>query len=257
MEAVQQKNWLASQLFSNWKRFEIIYVIALILLQVVVYLIAPDSMIGMISGIAGVLCLVFGMKGRKITFIFGIVQTLGMAYIAWISHAYGAFIMGLIYVISQPIGWVMWGKDEATHSLKPQIKNLLFAGSFIAWLIGWFVLAQVHGQLPYFDSINFVVSMIAQVLYILKYKENWSLWIIVNIANLLYWCALVYQDLTGKTSSGSLGASMSQVALNFALLFNSIYANKVWANGEADYEGGIDKELAQNPEHEEQLISPK
>lgn len=55
------------------------------------------------------------------------------------------------------------------------------------------IFAHLEGQLPYFDSINFVVSLIAQLLYILKYKENWSLLIVLNIANLAYWSILSVQ----------------------------------------------------------------
>ena len=62
-----QHNWFYSQLFTNWKRFEVIYVTILILLQLAVFAIVPDSPIGMISGVAGVICLVYGMKGRKIS----------------------------------------------------------------------------------------------------------------------------------------------------------------------------------------------
>jgi nicotinamide mononucleotide transporter len=238
MIAQQKHNWWYSQLFTNWKNFEISYVSILLLLQLVVYAIAPDSLIGMVSGLAGVLCLVYGMKGRKISFIFGIVQCLAMTYIAWISHAYGSFAMDIIYVISQPIGWFMWGRDEATHSFQSNTRHKIFIGAFIAWIIGWIILARLGGQLPYFDSINFVVSLIAQLLYILKYKENWSLWIIVNIANVSYWTILTVQMLLGHNDIGSLGANLSQVALQAALLFNSVYANRVWASGEADHEGG-------------------
>ncbi len=52
---------------------------------------------------------------------------------------------------------------------------------------------MVHGQLSYLDSINFVVSFIAQVLYIPKYQENGSLWIVVNLANIIYWGILAVQ----------------------------------------------------------------
>lgn len=192
----------------------------------------------MISGVAGVLCLVYGMKGRKISFIFGTIQCIAMTYIAWISHAYGSFAMDIIYIISQPIGWFMWGKNEATHSFEANTRRKIFLTAFIAWIIGWFVLSMLGGQLPYLDSINFIISLIAQLLYILKYKENWSLWIIVNIANATYWTILTIQMLMGENSIGSLGANLSQVALQFALLFNSVYANKVWASGAADNEGG-------------------
>ena len=43
-------NWFYSQLFTNWKSFEVIYVTILILLQLTVFAIVPDSPIGMISG---------------------------------------------------------------------------------------------------------------------------------------------------------------------------------------------------------------
>ena len=234
----KQHNWWYSQLFTNWKKFEISYISILILLQLIVYAIVPDSVIGMISGVAGVLCLVYGMKGRKISFIFGTIQCIAMTYIAWISHAYGSFAMDIIYIISQPIGWFMWGKNEATHSFEANTRRKIFLAAFIAWIIGWFVLSMLGGQLPYLDSINFIISLIAQLLYILKYKENWSLWIIVNIANATYWTILTIQMLMGENSIGSLGANLSQVALQFALLFNSLYARKVCASGAADNEGG-------------------
>lgn len=230
--------WVYNQLFTNWKKFEIIYITALILLQLIVYFIEPDSPIGMISGVAGVLSLVLAMKGRRICFFFGIIQCLAMTYIAWISHAYGSFAMDIVYVISQPIGWFMWGKDQATKSFEKSTRYKIFAGAFAAWIAGWIVLANLEGQLPYLDSMNLVVSLIAQLLYILKYQENWSLWIVVNIANLIFWSTLTFQMSTGSNEVGSMGANMSQVALQAALLFNSIYANKVWASGEADNEGG-------------------
>ena len=232
----EKKSWLYQQLFTGWKKFEITYIIALLALQVIAYLVAPDSIIGMISGLSGVICLVYGMKGRKITFIFGFIQTIAMTYIAWKTHAYGSFAMNIVYVISQPIGWFLWGNDEAVNSFSASVKKKLFIGAFFAWLIGWGILANVGGQLPYFDSINLVISLIAQTLYIFKYKENWSLWIFVNIANLIYWSLLTYRVFTGAVDVGTLGGCLSQVALQAALLFNSIYANKVWNDYESSTE---------------------
>lgn len=232
----EKKSWLYQQLFTGWKKFEVTYIIALLALQVIAYLVAPDSIIGMISGLSGVICLVYGMKGRKITFIFGFIQTIAMTYIAWKTHAYGSFAMNIVYVISQPIGWFLWGNDEAVNSFSASVKKKLFIGAFFAWLIGWGILANVGGQLPYFDSINLVISLIAQTLYIFKYKENWSLWIFVNIANLIYWSLLTYRVFTGAVDIGTLGGCLSQVALQAALLFNSIYANKVWNDYESSTE---------------------
>ncbi len=220
--------WLRQQLFEGWLKFEIIYILGLILLQIIAYIIAPDSIIGMISGLCGVLAVVMGMKGRKITFIFGTIQCLAMSYIAWESQAYGSFIMDIFYTISQPIGWFLWGNDEAVNTFDKKTRNKIFLGAFASWLVGGFILQSFEGQLPFFDSINLVISLIAQTLYIFKYKENWSLWIFVNIANLVYWTILAYLIFNGDSNIGTLGMALSQVALQGALLFNSIYANKVW-----------------------------
>ena len=232
----EKKSWLYQQLITGWMKYEITNIIDLLAIQVIAYLVAPDSIIGMISGLSGVICLVYGMKGRKITFIFGFIQTIAMTYIAWKTHAYGSFAMNIVYVISQPIGWFLWGNDEAVNSFSASVKKKLFIGAFFAWLIGWGILANVGGQLPYFDSINLVISLIAQTLYIFKYKENWSLWIFVNIANLIYWSLLTYRVFTGAVDIGTLGGCLSQVALQAALLFNSIYANKVWNDYESSTE---------------------
>ena len=100
---------------------------------------------------------------------------------------------------------------------------------------------MLHGQLPYFDDINLVVSVIAQILYILKYQEDWSLWIVINSANIIYWRILSVQTVMGITTIGTLGANFSWGALQAALFFNSLYATKGWARGEANNEGGAGK----------------
>lgn len=216
------------EFFGGWSRFEIKYISILLFLQFLAYFIAPDSLIGMISGVSGVICLVYGMKGRKLTFIFGFIQCIAMSYIAFRAHAYGSFLMNLIYVISQPIGFFMWGEDEAVNSFSKKTKIKIFALAVLAWFIGWMVLAKIGGELPYFDSINLVISLIAQILYVLKYKENWSLWIFVNIANLVFWTILTFKILRGESENSSFGECLSQVALQAALLFNSVYALRVW-----------------------------
>lgn len=58
------------------------------------------------------------------------------------------------------------------------------------------------------------------------------------IANFLYWSILSVQMMMGDNTIGTLGANLSQVALQAALLFNAVYAQKVWGSGEANNEGG-------------------
>ncbi|OYA81387.1 nicotinamide mononucleotide transporter [Escherichia coli] len=124
--------WLKQQLLEGWLRFEIGYISILLVVQIIAYLIVPDSPVGMMSGIMGVMAIVMGMKGRKITFIFGFIQCTAMSYIAWKSHAYGSFIMDIIYTISQPVGWFMWGNDQAVNTFNRKARSRIFIGAIVA-----------------------------------------------------------------------------------------------------------------------------
>lgn len=224
-------NSICYQLFGGWTNFEIFYITSLLWIQVAVYIIAPDSYVGMISGIAGVLAVVLGMKGRKLNFIFGVIQCAAMAFIAFKVHSYGYFIMSLVYLISMPIGFLLWGKneDKTVKFLSSLQLIILLCAAIVAWYICGLILEQIDGQLPYLDSLNLIIPLIAQALYVLKYKENWILWIVVNIVSFCYWIVLAYQVLEGCADEGTtLGASLSQMALQGALLFNSIYALIIW-----------------------------
>lgn len=227
----QSKKSLCYQLFGGWTNFEVFYITSLLWLQIAVFILVPDTYIGVISGFAGVLAVVLGMKGRKLNFLFGVIQCAAMAWIAYESHAYGYFLMSLVYLISMPIGFILWGKsgDESVKFLSKIQLMLLLIVAIIAWFICGFVLDQIDGQLPYFDSLNLVIPLIAQALYVFKYKENWILWIVVNVVGFCYWIFLAYQVSLGVADEGTtFGATLSQVALQGALLFNSIYALIVW-----------------------------
>lgn len=226
-----QHGWWYTQLFTNWKPFEIFYTICLVLLQFAAYLWIPSSLMGIASGVFGVLCLVYGMKNRNVTFVFGVLQYIAMGYIALTTHAYGSFAIDIFYVLSQPVGWYFWIINHKIRYFSSAMRGVIAGISVVAWIAGWVVLAHLHGQLPYLDSINFVVSFIAQVLFIFKFQENWALWIVVNGAGSIYSTILALRTFNGQTGLGSLGDNVSQVALQFALLFNAVYAYYQWSKG--------------------------
>ena len=98
---------------------------------------------------------------------------------------------------------------------------------------------MLKGQVPYLDALNLVIPLVAESLFVLKYQETWPIWTVVNGMAFIYWTLLTVQFIMGMTQTGTLGMYLSQAALQGSLLFNAIYANKVWKSGEADNEGGI------------------
>ncbi|EUJ37880.1 hypothetical protein BTHER_03254 [Brochothrix thermosphacta DSM 20171 = FSL F6-1036] len=61
---------------------------------------------------------------------------------------------------------------------------------------------------PYLDSITTAISVVAQILMTLRYKEQWLLWIVVNILSIILWI---------------IAGNPSMVAMWVAFLFNSSY----------------------------------
>jgi nicotinamide mononucleotide transporter len=58
------KQWLKNEFWNGYTTFEKIFFAALILLQVVMYFIVPDSVIGIVCGLAGVICVALTAKGK-------------------------------------------------------------------------------------------------------------------------------------------------------------------------------------------------
>ncbi|VEI44367.1 nicotinamide mononucleotide transporter [Actinobacillus equuli] len=71
------------QELSGWKPFEVIWLVAFIAAQVWAYVQAPDSILAMISGIAGIICVVLVSKGKVSNYLFGLIFAYTYFYVAW------------------------------------------------------------------------------------------------------------------------------------------------------------------------------
>lgn len=68
-------NWterLKEEFLSGWKPFEVAWIVIFLAAQIIAYVLAPDSPLGMISGIAGILCVVLVSKGKLATISLGL-----------------------------------------------------------------------------------------------------------------------------------------------------------------------------------------
>ena len=64
-------------------------------------------------------------------------------------------------------------------------------GTAVLTIAGVFVYAQIlklmGGGFAFMDSLTTVVSVIASMLYLLRYSEQWLMWIIVNALSIVMW----------------------------------------------------------------------
>lgn len=183
--------------------------------------------IGAICSITGVICVVLVAKGKISNYFFGFVNVALYIFIAYQARLYGEVMLNAIYYLPiQFIGYFTWKRKMSTETgtvkAKTMTKKQLFL-TIILSAIGIFAYAQLlivlGGNTPYLDSTSTVLSVIAQLLMLMMFAEQWLLWIVVNIVSVAMW---MFPALKGDQ------AAISMVIMWSAYLINAIYGYVNW-----------------------------
>lgn len=109
---------------SGWKPWEILWITTatMTILSLSIYL--NESLIGIIMAISGVICVVLTGKGKLSSYVFGMVNTLLYAYIAYGAKYYGDVMLNLLYYAPMNVvGWVMWNKHMSVETKEVEKKG--------------------------------------------------------------------------------------------------------------------------------------
>ena len=193
-------NWterLKEEFLSGWKPFEVAWVVIFLAAQIIAYVLMPDSPLGMISGIAGILCVVFVSKGKISNYFFGLIFAYTYFYVSWGSNFLGEMNTALyVYIPSQFIGYFMWKQnmqnDNGSESviakaLTPKGWAILLVSVAIGTLCFVQALKAAGGSSTTLDGLTTIITVAAQLLMILRYREQWLLWIVLNVLSILLW----------------------------------------------------------------------
>lgn len=193
------KKYIKTEL-KNWKAMEVFWLFAAIITILILSIYWKDSWIGITAAVTGVACVVLTGKGKLSSYIFGIVNVLFYAYTAYYAKYYGEVMLNMLYYLPMNfVGWYAWKKhmnEETGEVVKKRmsVKNsvIVFASTGIVILIYGFILKIMGGNLPFVDSMSTVVSVVAQILCIKRYVEQWILWIVVDIVTVIMWIAAFF-----------------------------------------------------------------
>ena len=212
--------------FTDWSRFEIIWLILSTVIMIVLSIIWGDNLLALISGITGILGVVLAAKGKVSTYIFATVNVAIYALLTFQNHLYGEFMLNAFYYIPMNfIGFYLWSKHKDNESGEVEGKKLtgrqtviLFAAVAVVVLVYWQILSRIGGQLALIDAMSTIFSVVALIMQVARYAEQWLLWIIVNVVSVVMWLLLI-----GKDSS-----AITMVVMWVAYLFNSVYGYYNW-----------------------------
>ena len=189
--------WLRRELFSGWSRFEAGWLLFFLLIQMVVFFIQPDSIAATIAAVSGVLCVVFVGKGKISNYFFGLIFAYTYFYVAWDNKFYGEMSTTLyVYIPAQFIGYFLWkanmhkeAEEESViaKALDPKGWAVMLTSVVVCSLLFIAFLKTTDGNSVALDGVTTVLVVAAQLLMILRYREQWLLWIVINILSIILW----------------------------------------------------------------------
>ena len=217
--------WIKNELWTGYSWFERVFLWAMVALQIVVYCFVPDTPIGMICGIAGVICVVLTAKGKISSYIFNFIQMITYMAICWDSALYLEFGEQVFYFIACIFGVMLWKKnmkknDDGTEQvIAKRFKPWHWAATVVTASISTIVLGYfgdniLGSTLSYLDAFTVALAVIAQLLMVWRYREQWAMWIAIDVSSLIMFIII---------------GQWSMVAMYIAWTINALYGWYNWS----------------------------
>lgn len=215
---------LRNEFWNGYNWFERIFFFGLVLMQVVAYCIAPDTPIGIICGISGVICVALTAKGKLSSYFFNFVQMATYMVICWQASLYLEFGEQVFYFLACIYGVIAWRKnmrkneDGTEQVIGKKFKWWHWVATIVITAVSTILLGRfgdvvLGSTMSYLDACTVALSVIAQLLMVWRYREQWAMWIAIDVVSIVMFALL---------------GQWSMVAMYMAWTANAIYGWYNW-----------------------------
>lgn len=182
---------------TGWKPIEVFWLVLACALITGLSIYWGDSLMGIVSSVTGVACVVCTGKGKLSAYLFGLINCVLYAIISYQATLYGETMLNALYYIPmQFIGLAVWSKHINSETgevekRKMSLRGLVLlivtiaAGTYFYGLL----LHHLGDAMPFVDAFTTVSSVVAMIISIRMYAEQWWIWIAVNVFSVyMWWC---------------------------------------------------------------------
>ena len=186
---------LIKQELSGWKRWEIAWMALACAIIVGLSIYWGDTLMGIISATTGVICVVSTGKGKLMAYFFGTINCVLYAIIAYQAKLYGETLLNATYYVAMNfVGFFIWKKNMNTETQEVVKKNmnwkmrcLLLASIALSTYLFGLLLKSWGDPMPFVDSFTTMSSIIAMIVSVFMFSEQWYIWIAVNVFSVYMW----------------------------------------------------------------------
>lgn len=178
------------KLFDN--TYGLIFAILGVMLQVFAFFYTGASLLSLVSGITGIFAVVLCAERRMSFWIFAWIQLITYLILAFQQQLWGEVGENIFYAITMIGGMFIWVKYKEENKVKSRkLSNNLFISLIIIMIFGiiglYYYLLSTNDSQPFIDSVTTVPAIIAQILMITAYREQWYFWLIIDTISIYMW----------------------------------------------------------------------
>lgn len=163
-----------------------------LIIQCLVFRLNNETVLSLISGLSGVISVVLCSQKKLSFYFWSFLQLITFIILAYQHQLYGKILENIFYGITMIFGVIIWNNNSKNGEVKPksmQINDWLIVS--IHLILGiiclYFLLNEVNGSQPLLDATTTVLAIVAQLLMIFRYKEQWIFWFILDILCVIIW----------------------------------------------------------------------
>ena len=216
-------NFFKKHMWDGYSVFERMFMASMVLLQIVVFCITPDSWLNIVAGLAGVVSVVMCAKGRTMFYFIGFIQTFTYLALAWQNKFYGEVLENLFYFVTMIWGIFEWKKHEVKNDdgtedvvarkFTPMAWVVSVIGTIIATIAMGAWLKSIGSAQAFTDAATNVMAIFAQILMVKRFREQWVWWLLIDLFCIKLWF---------------VAGNWSMVAMYVAWTINCIYGWYNW-----------------------------
>ena len=173
--------------FASW------FVTIGILTQLITCYIMNDTALAVCSGIAGVISVVLCSQKKYSFYFWSILQLITIMIISYQTGLYGKLVENAFYLITLFIGMNIWKDNTIDNTTQVRtmdwVDYVIFGCLFLpfATILSYSIVSQYNTEQITLDTITTIIGIIAQIMLILRFREQWILWFILDVLCIILW----------------------------------------------------------------------
>lgn len=145
--------------------------------------------------LSGILCVGLIATGRREGYLIGLYNSVSYSILAYGNGLFGEVYLNLLFFIpTGVIGYLMWcrhTRGDLTVEMRQLNwkQRLMVTGICVISTVGLGILLGLNPlqNTPFIDATTNVLSVVATFLMMWRYKEQWLLYILLNIVTINMW----------------------------------------------------------------------